>query len=205
MLDHYNILLFQLINSSAGNHPVFDLLAVFLAEGGPYILVTIFGVFWLLSANPQRIGLFAATEATLLGLLFNQLIGLVYSHPRPFMMGLGTPLIQHVPEISFPSDHATFLFTASIFLLFDRNWRKQGLILFCFAQVSAWSRVYAGIHFPFDILGSMLVAMAAAALISSLRLQLAPFHDWLVLTIEKFSPGRGQAPIIYASKGKNRN
>lgn len=35
-------------------------------------------------------------------LLVNQLIGMVWYHPRPFEIGLGHTLLAHQPETSFP-------------------------------------------------------------------------------------------------------
>jgi undecaprenyl-diphosphatase len=180
VLEHLNLRLFQWIHAGAGTHPLPDLIAVFFAESGPYLLVLLFVVLWFRSHDPKKIILIEATEATAFGLLLNQVIGLFYFHPRPFMLGLGTPLIAHRPETSFPSDHATFLFSATIYLLASRGGRLLGSGLFAVALLTAWGRVYTGLHFPFDIVGSLGVGTLGALFTLRLKSRLGSLNGRLV-------------------------
>jgi membrane-associated phospholipid phosphatase len=52
-----------------------------------------------------------------LGLSIDQLIGMLYSHPRPIMIGLGHQYLPHPVDNSFPSDHATFMWSLGFALL----------------------------------------------------------------------------------------
>jgi len=183
LLAAMNLHLFRWINTGAGSYPLKDGIAIFFAEAGPYLLIFIFIIAWFRAEDNKRNILIEATEASLVGLFLNQMIGLLYFHPRPYMVGLCTPLIPHALETSFPSDHATLLFSASIYVL--KCWRFQGLILLLIASMTAWSRVYIGIHFPFDMLGSLAAGMLSALLIFRLKLYLSPLNGWIVQIYKK--------------------
>lgn len=184
MLPHLNIRLFQWIHAGAGRHPFWDLTSLFFSEGGPYLLMVVFIVSWFGSYENKKIILIEATEASVIGLFLNQLIGLFYFHPRPYMAGLCTPLIRHGPETSFPSDHATFLFAATIYLLV-RRWHFHGLLLLFVAFMTAWGRVYSGIHFPFDMFGSLVVGIVSAFLALIFKSHLSPLNRLTVRAYEK--------------------
>ncbi len=178
-----NQAIFQWIHAGAGTRPLIDALAVFFAEAGPFLLAAYLVVLWFLVRADKKILLIEAAEAALIGLAFNQLAGLFYYHPRPFMMGLCTPLLAHVPENSFPSDHATLMFGAALYLLM-RGRAAYGIILFTAACFTAWARVYVGIHFPFDMAGSFLIAFAAAWLMLGLSRFFTSLNSSLIRGIE---------------------
>ncbi|HFQ89989.1 MAG TPA: phosphatase PAP2 family protein, partial [Desulfobulbus sp.] len=94
------------------------------------------------------------------------------------------PLIPHAPETSFPSDHATLLFGAALALLFRPGWRGKGAFLLLVAMIGAWGRVYTGLHFPFDILGSLGVALSAVLVVVSIRWALTPLYDTVIRTVD---------------------
>lgn len=158
-----NQTIFTWIHAGAGNRPLADALAIFFAEAGPYLLAVCLVVLWFRVERDKRILLIEAAETGVIGLAFNQLAGFFYYHPRPFMMGLCTPLLTHVPENSFPSDHATLMFGAALYLLMNRG-AVYGVPLLAAAFLTAWGRVYVGVHFPFDMAGSFLIALATAGL-----------------------------------------
>lgn len=180
MESSLNIEIFKWIHAGAGTRPVVDGLAVFFGEGGPYFLAVLFAVLWFFVDENKKTALLEATEAAVVGLLINQLIGLLYFHPRPYMVGLCTPLFPHGPETSFPSDHATLLFTAAFYLLFARRWTACGAPLLVIALLTAWGRVYGGIHFPFDMAGSLVVGLISVGLMSLLVKRLHPLNGKLI-------------------------
>ena len=78
------------------------------------------------------------------------------------MIGLGHTLIQHAPDSSFPSDHLSLLWAVSFTFLIRGHLRILGFALAVMGLLMAWARIYLGVHFPLDILGSMIVAAIAA-------------------------------------------
>ena len=179
-LENINTRLFLWINAGAGMHPSLDYVAIFFAEGGAYLLMALFIFSWFVVDERRRTTLLLAAEASIVGLLFNFIITLVYFHPRPFMMGIGHTLLPHGPETSFPSDHASLLFSASIYLLIFSRWVSMGGVLLFVAILTAWGRVYCGLHFPFDMLGSLVVAVFACLILYRLRASLEPINRGVI-------------------------
>jgi len=84
-----------------------------------------------------------------------KILSSLYYSPRPFVVNHFTPLIDHAANNGFPSDHALLSFTlASIVFVFNRKW---GVALFLMGLAISASRMYAGIHSPVDIIGSLLI------------------------------------------------
>jgi undecaprenyl-diphosphatase len=53
--------------------------------------------------------------------------------------------------------------------------------------MTAWGRMYCGIHFPFDMLGSLTVGILSAFLILKLKSHLSPLNGRVVYIYEKSS------------------
>jgi undecaprenyl-diphosphatase len=180
MLANLNLHLFHWVNTGAGSYPLRDGIAIFFAEAGPYLLMLFFIIGWFFLEINEKSILIEATEASLVGLFLNELIGFLYFHPRPYMAGLCIPLIPHVPETSFPSDHGTLLFAASVYLLIPKRCRFQGLALLFVALMAAWGRVYCGIHFPLDMVGSLVVGTLSALFIFRIKSRISFLNQWMI-------------------------
>lgn len=109
----------------------------------------------------SRPALLDAVAGGLAGLGVVQVIGVLAYRPRPFEIGLGLNLMNHAPENSFPSDHATLMFALGVSLTMSPL-RKAGLFLLHLGLAVGWGRVYLGAHFPFDILGGAVIGAACA-------------------------------------------
>ena len=161
-MEDLNHALFLWLN--APEHPSTLLLAIatFFAEYAIWALPVIIGFSWLRGSEHTREVLLEATASGLAGLLINQLIGLVWQHPRPFMIGLGHTLIPHAADSSFPSDHLTLLWAVAFSFLMHRSPRLAGIALALLGLPVAWARIYLGVHFPLDMVGAALVAVLSA-------------------------------------------
>jgi undecaprenyl-diphosphatase len=158
-----NLALFNAINGLAGGNPVLDDVAIFIANYLIFIFTIYLVYLWFFRSGYRDKLLFAVYNA-LIGLAVNFIITLFYFHPRPFMMHIGKLLITHSPETSFPSDHTTLMFAVSLTFLYSIELRITGVVLFLLSLIGGFARVYAGIHFPFDIVGSLSVALFSTAL-----------------------------------------
>ncbi|MDE2515154.1 MAG: undecaprenyl-diphosphatase [Rhodospirillales bacterium] len=169
MIEAANRALFLAID--AGAHPPGAILfaARALAQGLVPVAVAQFVFAWVRGDRARRGALLAATLAMLVGLGINQLIGLVYFHPRPFMIGLGHQYLAHPPDNSFPSDHGTFLWSLGFGLLAAGGAAALGTWMVLAGLLVAWARVYLGVHFPFDMAGALLVGLAMGGLVRALH------------------------------------
>jgi len=169
--------IFELVFSLSHRHFLVDDIGVFLAKQLLYIaiLVAIFAVFSQEGKRRRLAFLLQTAIAAILARgLVTEVIQFLWDRPRPFeALQINSLLLSDAN--SFPSGHAAFLFAVafSVFL-----WkRKWGIALFTLAVVNAVARVFAGVHWPSDIIGGVLIGIASAYLIHRL---LQAYRDELV-------------------------
>lgn len=161
-MKELNEALFLSINASGHPNTVLLAIAKLFADYAVWLVPLALMVGWLRGSERTRKLMLQATASGLAGLLINQAIGLVWQHPRPFMIGLGHTLIPHVADSSFPSDHLTLLWAVSFSFLMHRRARSAGTVLALLGLPMAWARIYLGVHFPLDIVGAAMVAGLSA-------------------------------------------
>ncbi len=100
---------------------------------------------------------FAAAGFTV---VVSRLISLFYYRDRPFVEFEVNQLLYHIESNSFPSDHAAAAVAIAVMLrLFSRRVGNLYLVL---AAIVCFSRVWIGVHYPFDVLVGIVVGIAAA-------------------------------------------
>ena len=99
----------------------------------------------------------------------NYALGSMFPHLRPFMVGLSPNYLGHAAENSFPSDHATMMWVVAFAFFLNTKLRIYGWAAVALATLTSWARVFLGVHFPFDILGSIMVAAFTLAGMQLLR------------------------------------
>ncbi|MBC7488995.1 MAG: phosphatase PAP2 family protein [Glaciimonas sp.] len=162
-MEQLNQALFLLMNAQDPN-PVLLTIAKLCANQLIWLVPMAVLVGWLSGAEKTRKFMLQATAAAILGMLLNQLIGLVWQHPRPFVMGLGHNFVPHAADSSFPSDHLTLLLAVAFSFLLHQRLRVIGLMLTLMGLPVAWSRIYVGLHFPLDMLGAVVFAALSTGL-----------------------------------------
>ncbi len=102
MIEQLNMVIFHLVNQYAGLNPFTDTLAILAAKYMPVIVILSMAYLWIKKQNKTRDILLYGVYAAFIGLFINFIMGLFYSHPRPFMIPTGTLLFQYPAETSFP-------------------------------------------------------------------------------------------------------
>ena len=185
-MEHLSQSLFLLLNAAPNASYAVVELARVLAYDLIWTVPAGLVIAWLRGSADMRQVLLAATISGLLGLLINQSIGLLWYQPRPFEIGIGRTLVQHVRDSSFPSDHLTLIWAVAFSLLLHRRTRFAGWGLGLLGLPVAWARIYLGVHFPLDMLGAALVAMGSAWLVRSAEQRLiAPLMRLLLPAYRK--------------------
>jgi undecaprenyl-diphosphatase len=157
-MESLNQTLFLWLNAPRHPGTLTSIVAIFLAQWFICAVPALIFIGWLRGSEGTRKAMLIATASGVLGLLVNQLIGLAWPHPRPFVMGLGHALLSHDADSSFPSDHLTLWWAVAFSLVLQRGPRHAGSGLALLGIPLAWARIYVGVHFPLDMLGAAMVA-----------------------------------------------
>lgn len=163
-METLNNTLFLLINANEQSPGFLLTLSTFLAEWLIYSVPLMLVYLWVRGSHQDRVASVTATMGVLFALECGQIINMLWPHPRPFMIGLGHTFLAHKQEASFPSDHAIVFFTLGLGFLLT-SLRKLGSLILLLGVVVGWSRIYLGVHFPFDIAGAFLVAVPSTWLV----------------------------------------
>jgi undecaprenyl-diphosphatase len=161
-MQNLNLILFSAINAGTAPQPGVVKLAIFAADWLVYVIPALLLLSWLFGTRPTRRQAIEAGLGACVALALAQVFSHVWFSPRPFMAGVGTQLIPHAPDGSFPSDHMTFVWSIAVGMLIGGSTRTTGFLMAVCAMLIAWGRIYVGVHWPFDMAGGMLVGTAGA-------------------------------------------
>lgn len=162
ILESFNRSFFLFVNGGDGTSGWLVNLAIAIGDSLIYLVPFILLWMWLWGDLARRNLAIKSFAVAMLGVGVNQLIALVWQHPRPFMIGLGHAWIAHAADSSFPSDHVTVLASFGLSMLFGGAVGWASLIL-VFALLVAWARVFLGVHFPLDMIGAVVVSSLSLA------------------------------------------
>lgn len=146
--------LFQLVQSLTGN-PLLDRLMVVFAEYLVLLIPLALVYLWFIDDEGRYDAIFAFT-AVVLGLAISYILGLFESHPAPYQSF--ETILSEAPENSFPSQHTAVIFSM-VWPLIYRVRKKLSALLLVAASLTAFGRVYTGLHFPVDVAGGILASL----------------------------------------------
>ena len=165
MIRALDYALLRYLNSWAGVSRLGDAVIVFFAQYLAYVFVAAFLAFLSFGHRNRRekIRIFwvALLSAIVARLGIAELIRFFYHRPRPFLVPmLHANQLLAGSEWAFPSGHAAFFFAvvAAIYV-YDKKW---GSVFFAATVVMTLARVMAGIHYPSDIAGGVVIGTASA-------------------------------------------
>jgi undecaprenyl-diphosphatase len=172
-MEELNQTLFLSLNAPAHPSDFMLALGIFFAEYAIWAVPAVVVIGWLRGGKATRHMMLEATATAIVALLVNQLIALIWQHPRPFAIGLGHNFVAHAPDSSFPSDHLTLLWSVAFSLAMHRGRRATGVALALLGLPVAWARIYVGVHYPLDMAGAVMVSAASAWIVSCVT------HWWM--------------------------
>ena len=166
--------LFELINASPGMGHVHLWLTTALAAWLIYLVPPVMLLGWVRGDHAARRELLEILFAVLMALALAQAVAHVWPQPRPFVLHLGTQYLQHGGDPGLPSDHVTVFWSLALAALFSRQFAAWGFPLLAVGLAVGWSRVYLGVHFPYDVVAALPVALVGVALARAMRRPLLP-------------------------------
>ena len=138
-----------------------------ITEGGIVWILFCFLILFFGSGDKKRKIILILFSLLLSSWLANTLLKSFFFRPRPFEAIEG---IRHLGKVwadsSFPSAHVTSSVAVLLMIIYLFKPKRPLLVFFSiiFISLLGFSRVYAGMHYPSDILAGIFFGAIAAAL-----------------------------------------
>jgi len=164
-----NQTIFYFINSVAEQAHWLDLAIIFLADYFIFILAlgALFLALYHKSEKQVVRNISFIFISGIIAWIIVQLVKHFYFSPRPFLALENVRLlIEHGTNDSFPSGHTAFSFAIATAVCFWK--RKYARVFFIGASLVSLARIAAGIHWPYDILGGIVLGTVVTFSIHSL-------------------------------------
>ncbi|MDD9149663.1 MULTISPECIES: phosphatase PAP2 family protein [unclassified Sporolactobacillus] len=162
-MNPFDVAVFHAINNLSGHISWADAILSFVAQYALEIYGLFFIAFWFFlprSKIETRHSLVLAVFSGVLALLINVIISHIWARPRPFVtlpQGTYHQLIPHPADASFPSDHGSGGTAIASATWGKSKWVSR--IFTIFTAIMLFSRIYTGVHWPTDILASIIVGL----------------------------------------------
>ncbi|QQR82585.1 phosphatase PAP2 family protein [Candidatus Campbellbacteria bacterium] len=150
------------LNGILGTSPLIDGIVLFFAQYYVFLIILIAGVVWYRDIYTGSLLTFwkntKALIASVLGAeLLTEFIRFIYESPRP-LHTLNIPYLFDKTSNSFPSGHTMFVFSLATAMYFFGN-KKLAWMLYASGLLIGIARITAGIHYPSDILGGIVLGI----------------------------------------------
>ena len=153
---------FFALNSFASHNEVWRLFFHWMADYG--IVLIIIGLIYLVVRGRIN-ALFAAVLSAIFSTFISFILYLLWQRPRPFVTYAEsvTRLAGYTTVNSFPSAHTYLSFAiATTVVLYGH--KKLGILMYIIACLIGISRIAAGLHYPSDVLGGIVVGVFSGTL-----------------------------------------
>ena len=171
--------LFMLINGFVGVAPLVDRVAQWVVSDYlvPIALALMLIFMWFIDRDlevrvQRQLGVFVSLTSMALSNSIVFILNFYYFRPRPFVDNDVSLLFYRPTDSSFPSNAVAAVFGLA-FGIWAVN-RRLGYVAIVAASLYGLARVYAGVHYPLDILAGAAIAAPVTYLVFRLRDLLMP-------------------------------
>ncbi|GMQ56685.1 phosphatase PAP2 family protein [Vallitalea sediminicola] len=96
----------------------------------------------------------------------------IIDRARPFITYNLDVIVKKPTSFSFPSGSTALSFAVFGAFLFSKN--KYGIVIYVFAVIIAFSRIYLGLHYFSDVVGGMVLGIVLAYWVDRVEKKLIP-------------------------------
>jgi undecaprenyl-diphosphatase len=162
-----DLYLFNLINQYAGQSKILDNLAIFFAEYFQYLIAVILLIVILKNFKknlPMAVSIIGTVFLS--RIVITEIIRHLFFRQRPFVVLENAHLLlnQSPTEPSMPSGHAALFFALATAVYFYN--KKLGAFLFISSLLIVLARIFAGVHWPSDVLVGTLIGIFSGWLVN---------------------------------------
>ncbi len=160
-MRRFNEDLFRWVNQLSIDHGYLNPIFIGLAEYTVLLAALMCLFVWFQNRSRYNRAMVVSAGLTfILAELLGKIAGVFYFNQQPFAeMSHVNLLIQKEVNNSFPSDHTIFIF--SVCLIFWLFHKRHVYWLFVACAVG-FSRIWVGVHYPFDVLAGAVIASLTA-------------------------------------------
>lgn len=201
-MNAFDTTVYHWINGLAGRWPALDFIMSFFAQYALEMYAVLFILAWFVlprSDSKYRHSLVVAICAGVFALILNVIIAHIWPRQRPFIVlphGSFDQLIPHSADASFPSDH-----TSGSVAFAAASWGKSARwiswLFTIIAIITMISRVYAGVHWPTDVLAGFVVGTFAGRVMWKLSPVIYPLTS-LGLRLFRFGKKKSHYPANHS-------
>lgn len=166
-MEYVDESVFLWINGWVGNYPAFDRVMGWVVSDYlvPANLMLSLIFIWFVGNTREarlrhQIGVFVALSSMGCASLGVFIANSIYFRPRPFVDHEVSLLFYQPTDSSFPAN-STAVAVAVAVAVWGVN-RRIGCAMFAVAVVYGFARVYAGVHYPLDIIGGAAIGVGVA-------------------------------------------
>lgn len=152
-----NLSLFFLIFGVSSKNNILDFVMIFGAEYLIYLVFILMFFFSVKGGLKEKKSFLLSLLCLPIVIIIIKLIHLFFFEPRPFVSYQILPLISHQADASFPSRHTSIMAAIAFsYTYYKSKWSPLFLLALLWVGIS---RIYAGVHYPQDILGGIAVGI----------------------------------------------
>ena len=184
-LTQIDILIFYLININLQS-PVFDVIMPLISSIGYFsIWILVCVLLFVFGGKKGRNVALVCIVALVFGYCLTEILKDIVVRPRPYAMLEGVRVLAYIDGSSWPSGHTVASFIGAIIIGKSYSVNIKGknckLIypLLVFAFLVGFSRIYNGVHYPFDVISGALIGIFCALLILRVEKDIIKFNEKL--------------------------
>lgn len=138
-------------------NPLLRYVILFLSDLEPLLFAGFLILLWLYGLykkhdGPKYVSLDLFWHVIAVFIIYVMINNLLPMRPRPELVSTIKPLIDHLPDNSFPSGHALFWGASWWALVRLLDIKRVSVFFFILGFLTCFSRIISGIHYPGDIL-----------------------------------------------------
>ncbi|GAA0607416.1 undecaprenyl-diphosphatase [Virgibacillus siamensis] len=160
-IHEINVELFRMINNLGKDFTYLNPVMTFISEYMVYFLAIGVLVMWFTGDKRGRMMIISAGITFITAEIVAEIAGIIHSNHQPFAeLANVNQLIAHEIDNSFPSDHTILFFSfCSMFYLYCK---RSGILWILLASLVGLSRIWAGVHYPADVIAGAAIGIFIA-------------------------------------------